>query len=436
MEAVLLREENITNAQVPDSSRLTKPQLTDSSKKSLVDQQYRIIGNHSAVKTCGWTKNMIRGKGGCYKLKFYGIMSNQCMQMTTSISCANRCTFCWRDYKAPVSTGWKWAVDDPTMIFEESVKAHHKLLVGFGGSSTKNNVVFEKSKEIKHVALSLTGEPIMYPRMNELIETFNKAGISTFLVTRAQYPEAIRDLKPVTQLYISLDAPNPRLFKDIDVPLFKDYWERFNKGLEYLAGKKQRTTVRLTLIKGMNMSHFEEYALMIKKGNPDFIEAKAYMHVGASQKRLSIESMPMHEEVVGFSKELAGHLPGYEIVSEHVPSRVVMLAKKKFKIDGIWHTWIDFPKFTELVNSGKEFSAMDYFKKTPPSLVGLSGKRTPMNGINHDLMGMTSEEQLGLAAQKNGRDKDTPHEENGRTPDGKQISVDEKTKEMEFWPRD
>ena len=79
---------------------------------------------------------------------------------------------------------------------------------------------------------------------------------------------------------------------------------------------------------------------------------------------------------------------------------------------------------------------MDYFRKTPPSLVGLSGKRTPMNGINHDLMGMTSEEQLGLAAQKNGRDKDTPHEENGRTPDGKQISVDEKTKEMEFWPRD
>ena len=76
-------------------------------------------------------------------------MSNQCMQMTTSISCANRCTFCWRDYKAPVSTGWKWAVDDPTMIFEESVKAHHKLLVGFGGSSTKNNVVFEKSKELE-----------------------------------------------------------------------------------------------------------------------------------------------------------------------------------------------------------------------------------------------------------------------------------------------
>ncbi|MBI2139048.1 4-demethylwyosine synthase TYW1, partial [Candidatus Woesearchaeota archaeon] len=410
-----------------------KAQLTDSSKKSLVDQQYRIIGNHSAVKTCGWTKNMIRGKGGCYKLKFYGIMSSQCMQMTTSISCANRCTFCWRDYKAPVSTEWKWAVDEPDMIYEESVKAHHNLLAGFGGSPTRNDVVFRSSKEIRHVALSLTGEPIMYPKINGLIDRFNKEGISTFLVTRAQYPEAIRDLNPVTQLYISLDAPNPELFKEIDVPLFKDYWERFNQGLEYLAGKKQRTTVRLTLIKGMNMSQFEEYAKMITKGSPDFIEAKAYMHVGASQKRLSIESMPMHEEVVAFTKELAAHLPSYEIVSEHIPSRVVMLAKKKFRIGGIWHTWIDFPKYAELVNSGKDFTSMDYLKKTPPSLVGLSGRKTPMNGIKQDRMGMSSEEQLGMLARLNGTDGNGQNKGNGLTPNGKHIAVDERTKEMEFW---
>ena len=70
--------------------------LTETAKQELEKQQYRVVGDHSAVKICGWTKNMIRGEGGCYKLKFYGIMSNQCMQMSTSISCANRCTFCWR----------------------------------------------------------------------------------------------------------------------------------------------------------------------------------------------------------------------------------------------------------------------------------------------------------------------------------------------------
>jgi len=55
-----------------------------------------------------------------------------------------------------------------------------------------------------------------------------------------------------------------------------------------------------------------------------------------------------------------------------------MLARKKYKIDGVWHTWIDFPKFDELyaefVKTGKEFTSDDYNLKTPQ--VGLSGKGT------------------------------------------------------------
>jgi len=100
--------------------------LSKTDVETLEKQKYRVIGEHkhSAVKTCGWTKKMLKGEGGCYKLKFYGIMSHQCMQMTTSISCANRCTFCWRDYKAPVSKDWKWGVDEPDTILKESQEAH------------------------------------------------------------------------------------------------------------------------------------------------------------------------------------------------------------------------------------------------------------------------------------------------------------------------
>src|SRR3989338_5903314 len=107
--------------------------LTKAAAAELIKQQYRLIGNHSAVKTCGWTKKMIIGEGGCYKLTFYGIMSHQCMQMTTSMSCANRCTFCWRGYKAPVGREWEWQVDEPDMIFTQSLKAHHGLLTGLNG---------------------------------------------------------------------------------------------------------------------------------------------------------------------------------------------------------------------------------------------------------------------------------------------------------------
>ena len=348
--------------------------ISEQHKQELEKQQYRIVGSHSAVKICGWTKNMIRGKGGCYKLKFYGINSCQCLQMTTSFSCANRCTFCWRDYKAPVSKEWKWDIDDPSEIFNGAMKAQEKLLVGFAGSDTADKDLMQKSKHVKHVALSLTGEPIVYPRLNELIKIFDEKEISTFLVTNAQYPEQIKNLKEITQLYISLDAPAKELLKEIDKPLFNDYWERLEKSLEYLAKKKGRTAVRVTVIKGVNDKDWDKWASLIVKGDPDFIEVKAYMHVGASQERLKRENMPLHEDIVKCSNKLKSYLDHYEIVSEHIPSRVVLLVKKKFFIDGKWNTWLDFEKWNSLISSGEEFDALDYSTDTPE--VGLSGKGT------------------------------------------------------------
>ncbi len=355
--------------------------LTKESIQELERQKYRVVGTHSAVKTCGWTRNMINGEGGCYKLKFYGIMSHQCLQMTTSISCANRCTFCWRGYKAPVSKEWKWQVDDPQLILDDSLKAHHKLLVGFAGSHKANKQAYETSKQVKHVALSLTGEPIIYPKMNALLDKFHQQGISTFIETNGQYPQQIKDLKPITQLYISVDAPNKDLLKEVDKPLFSDYWERLLEALDYLAEKKLRTCIRLTMIRDINDVEPENYATLIKRSNTDFIEVKGYMHVGESQGRLSRTNMPLHEEVVKFTKSMMPFLEDYEIVSEHIPSRVVMLAKKTYKKEDGWYTWIDFPKFEELANSrseldgsGEEFTSEDYLKKTPST--GLSGKGT------------------------------------------------------------
>jgi tRNA wybutosine-synthesizing protein 1 len=351
--------------------------LTQEARHELERQQYRLVGSHSAVKTCGWTKNMLRGRGGCYKLKFYGIRSHQCLQMTTSISCANRCVFCWRGYKAPVSKEWRWAVDNPEMILDEGIKAHQKLLTGYGGNDKVLNQLYKQAQEARHVALSLTGEPIIYPRINELIALFNQRSISTFMVTNAQYPEAIRDLAPVTQLYLSLDAPTKELLKNIDVPLFSDYWERLNRSLEYLSQKRQRTCIRLTAVNGINMVEPEKYAALIETGDPDFIEVKGYMFVGASRQRLSLANMPPHEEVVAFARDLAEHLPDYELVAEHIPSRVVMLAKRGYKKNNTWHTWIDFEKYHKLALSEKEFSSDDYSKPTPLPCVGISGRGTP-----------------------------------------------------------
>ena len=45
-------------------------------------------------------------------------------------------------------------------------------------------------------------------------------GISTYLVTNAQFPNAIRNLTPVTQLYVSVDAATRDALQAIDRPLF------------------------------------------------------------------------------------------------------------------------------------------------------------------------------------------------------------------------
>jgi len=323
--------------------------LSPEAQAELEKQQYRILGpnKHSTVKVCGWTKNILRGKGGCYKFKFYGINSAQCLQMSTSMSCANRCVFCWRGYKAPVSKEWPCGVDEPELIIDEALFYQQELLNGFAGHKGVNKVALEQSKTMKHVALSLTGEPITYPRINEAIASFHKRGISTFMVTNAQYPDEIRALTPVTQLYLSIDAPTKKLLKEIDNPLFSDYWERMNDSLDALREKKGRTTIRLTMMRNVNMCEEEAYAKLITKGDPDFVEVKGYMFVGASRQRLSMENMPYHEEVKAYGEQLVKHLADYELVDEHKPSRVVLLAKKKFYDEekGRYLTWIDFESF-------------------------------------------------------------------------------------------
>jgi tRNA wybutosine-synthesizing protein 1 len=55
---------------------------------ALTKQGYTIVGSHSGVKICRWTKSALRGRGSCYKYSFYGIRSHRCMETTPSLSCS------------------------------------------------------------------------------------------------------------------------------------------------------------------------------------------------------------------------------------------------------------------------------------------------------------------------------------------------------------
>ena len=110
-----------------------KDMITPSLRKALTKQGYRLLGTHSGVKLCRWTKSMLRGRGGCYKHTFYGIESHRCMETTPSLACANKCVFCWRHHTNPVGTEWRWTMDDPERIVDEAMANHYDMIKQFRG---------------------------------------------------------------------------------------------------------------------------------------------------------------------------------------------------------------------------------------------------------------------------------------------------------------
>ncbi|MBU1202401.1 MAG: 4-demethylwyosine synthase TYW1 [Nanoarchaeota archaeon] len=300
----------------------------DKNYKALLEkQQYAFAGDHSAVKICSWTKKSLRGEGVCYKEKFYGIKCHRCLQMSPSVNyCGLDCIFCWRErHDEPYTT-----IDDPKLVVQRGVEGQRFLLSGFGGNKKVDLKKFKESLNPKHVAISLTGEPLTYPKINELIREYHKNGFTTFVVTNGQYPKVMKKMQMPTQLYVSLDAPNEELLAVIDRPKNKKIaWKNLVKTLDVLKSLKgkTRTTIRITIIKGINDLFPEQYAALLERCDADFVEVKGYMFVGASRERLEIENMPLHKEVKAFAGEIAKHC-AYKIIDEQGASRVVLMMKK------------------------------------------------------------------------------------------------------------
>lgn len=347
---------------------IRKEMVTDRIRESLTKQGYKVIGSHSGVKLCRWTKSMLRGRGGCYKNTFYGIKSYQCMEMTPSLACANKCVFCWRHHTNPVGKEWKWVTDEPQYILNKAIENHKQMVKAMKGvPGVIQERLDEAQQRIRHCALSLVGEPIMYPFINEYLNLLHSKHISSFLVTNAQFPERIKNSQYITQLYVSVDAATKDSLKSIDRPLFRDYWERFLQSLDNLKAKRQRTVYRLTLVKSWNVGEIADYARLIARGLPTFIEVKGVTFCGKSDgSNLTMDNVPFHFEVIRFCEKLCEYLSSdYEIACEHEHSCCVLIAKKDLKIDGKWYTHIDYDKFFELLESGKEFGYKDYMAETP-----------------------------------------------------------------------
>jgi tRNA wybutosine-synthesizing protein 1 len=298
------------------------------------------VFNHSAVQICAWTKKSLHSEGVCYKQQFYGIDTHRCVEFSPAAAlCENNCLFCWRPMEfmrfseMPASEA-----DDPQVIYKNLLAERKKLLTGYPGDGKTDLKKHAESLVPTHFAISLSGEPTLYPKLPEMVKFLKNLPDtrSIFVVTNGQEPEMLEklSLSPPTQLYLSVNAPNKALFGKINRPGRKDAWARFNRSLEIFSRTNARRVLRMTMIKGMNMDGklAKHYAGIIAKAKPHFVEVKAYMWIGFSRNRLGQEKMPFHKEIVEFAEKIAAE-SGYEIIDEKRDSRIVLLGSRDERID-------------------------------------------------------------------------------------------------------
>jgi tRNA wybutosine-synthesizing protein 1 len=309
---------------------LAPPSLVQALKK----QRYHLVGRHSAVKRCKWLYEAIVHDRACYKQKFYGIKSHQCIQMSPSLFyCTQQCLFCWRAQNGDLQITWdelklpEW--DSPEEIVQGSLKAQDRILSGYKGNLQANPQKLREALTPRHVAVSLTGEPTLYEPLGELLRAFHKRRFTTFLVSNGTMPHKLAELgEEPTQLYISVCAPDEEVFKRVCRPQIPSAWAKLNETLGLMQSFRCPTVIRMTLVKDHNMANVDGYAKLVEKANPTYIEAKAYMHIGFSTLRLGYEAMPAHKEIYDFATRLAERT-GYRVIDEAPESRVVLLSKRE-----------------------------------------------------------------------------------------------------------
>jgi tRNA wybutosine-synthesizing protein 1 len=323
-----------------------KPMILNQLKKAKYG-----VSDHSTVELCHWTKKSFRNEGDCYKHKFYGISTHRCMEFSPAgMFCENRCVYCWRPmefYSAMKMQPEK--VAPPEVILSNLMEERERLIMGHYGDVRSDKKKIDESLLPSHYAISLSGEPTMYPQLPELIKYLKQlpATKSVFLVTNGQEPEMLERLQDEdalpTQLYLSTNAPNTEVFQLVNRPKYKDAWERWNASLKILSKMDTRTVLRVTLIRGYNDSDqlIPEYSRVFSHGNAHFIEIKSYMHIGRSTNRLERSDMLDMSEVRHFVNALIRQDKMYSVMDESEISRIVVLQNQKRFIDRWISSYVD-----------------------------------------------------------------------------------------------
>lgn len=285
------------------------------------------MGDTGAVKLCHWMRQKLVHGRPCYKEDFYGIESHRCLQMTPAVNICNfRCLFCWRFHGMTGFDGSGYP--EPEELLEKCIQEQRLLVSGFKGDPRCDEGMWKEARSPNQVAISLSGEPTLYPKLGEFIELCKSKGMTTFLVTNGSMPKMLERLSTMpTQLYVTIAAPNRELFERLCVPQSSRAWDNLQETLRLLPSLSTRTVIRHTLVKDWNLGWEDEYAKLDAIAQPTFVEPKGYVFVGDSRTRMTVDNMPSHAAVREFSLRLADAL-SIDLIREREDSRVVLLGSK------------------------------------------------------------------------------------------------------------
>ena len=310
--------------------------LPDELRSLYYRQKYRFVGSHSAVKTCHWVSRSLNtgGEENCYKNRFYGVPTHRCLQMTPSLGhCTQSCLFCWRATPETLGVGWEQTgfiddPEDPDSIIDGCIEAHRKLLYGFGGNPRVDPEMYEEALDPVHAAISLEGEPTLYPLLGELVEAYKDHGFkSVFIVTNGTRPDVLENLScEPTQLYVSLCAPDEETYLKTCRPMMEDAWNKVMETIELLDSFSCPTVLRNTLVPKLNMHSPEKYGELAELGNVTYIEPKAAMSVGGARERFGYDEMAWFSEIQEFAASVAESC-SYNVIDEHQFSNIVLLSR-------------------------------------------------------------------------------------------------------------
>ena len=187
-----------------------------------------------------------------------------------------------------------------------------------------------------HAAISLDGEPLLYPRISEYIQEFRNRKMTTFVVTNGTLPEKIMSLESYpSQLYITLPASNEQVYKKVCRPMIKNGWNKIMDSLDSIESLSCRTLVRLTAVKNLNINEelIKEYIKIIEKANPNFFEIKGFT---LQARALMIKDrLKSGEEVKDFFPEYEfleryaqkfEEISGFPMIYKNKPSRDFLFA--------------------------------------------------------------------------------------------------------------